>query len=121
MITGIGVDIVEISRIEKAIARWGDAFLQRIFTTEEIKYARQRSRPAQHFAVRFAAKEAVFKAVGNNPSLGWKDILITNDTHGRPQCIIKGKTSEYIIQISLTHEKKYAVANAVITTPQKFS
>ena len=69
-ILGTGIDIIEIDRIQKAIERWGDHFLTHVFTAEEIKYAKKNKFPAQHFAARFAAKEAVLKAVGDNGHLG---------------------------------------------------
>ena len=65
MILGTGVDVIEIERIEKAIHRWGDHFLRHIFLPDERTYAEKYKSSAQHYAVRFAAKEAVFKAVGN--------------------------------------------------------
>lgn len=115
MIHGIGIDIIEIHRIEQAIARWGQRFLDHVFTPEEIAYARQHSRPAQHFAARFAAKEAVFKAVGDAPHLCWKDIVISHDRWGKPQCSIGCAGFTKTIHLTLSHGKDYAVANAVIT------
>lgn len=115
MIRGIGTDIIEIDRIDKAIARWGRDFLTHIFTNEEINYCQQFKRPAQHYAVRFAAKEAVYKAVGDNPKLTWKDIEIANDHHGRPHCRIRNHSLQGNVLISLSHSKYYAVANAFIT------
>lgn len=116
MIHGVGVDIIEIDRVEKAIARWGRRFLEHIFTAEEIAYSQRHARPAQHFAARFAAKEAVFKAVGDDPHLAWKDIIISNDLRGKPQCRIVRSNFNKTVHISLSHGKDYAVANAVITT-----
>jgi len=116
MIIGTGIDIIEISRIEKAIKKWGDGFLNHVFCDEEIEYARQNKFPMQHFAARFAAKEAVFKAIGDDPNINWKDIKILNDKHGRPTVIYNNKKFKNKIVISLSHSKKYAVANAIITT-----
>lgn len=115
MILGTGIDIIEIDRIKKAIDRWGDHFLHHVFLDEEIAYARKHKSPTQHFAVRFAAKEAVFKAIGNDPSVTWKDIKIMNDSFGKPYCIFRNKKFDKRIIISLSHSKYYAVANAIIT------
>lgn len=115
MILGTGIDIIEIKRVERAIDRWGDAFIKHIFTDEEIKYAKKYKYPAQHFAARFAAKEAVFKAIYNNRHLGWKDIKILNDVEGRPYCVLKDQNFKNKILISISHSENYAVANAIVT------
>jgi len=112
MIKGSGIDIVEIKRLEAAIARWGDVFLNRIFTEKELAYSNSKRFPMQHLAARFAAKEAVFKAYGTNPKLNFKDIEICNDKFGRPYCLIKNKRRSITVSISHTHE--YAVASAII-------
>jgi len=117
MILGIGTDIIEISRIKNAIARWGDNFLNHIFCEEEISYCKKYQNPAQHFAVRFAAKEAVYKAM-DDESLGWKDILILNKSNGQPYCIIKKNDFSNNILISLSHSKEYAIAYATITSKE---
>jgi len=114
MILGIGTDIIEIDRIRKSIDRWGSNFLNHVFFEEEIAYAQKNKNPAQHFAARFAAKEAVFKAI-NNTSISWKDIKILNDPDGRPYCIITKGNFKGKILISLSHSEHYAVANAIIT------
>ena len=116
MIIRTGIDIIEIDRIEKAIERWGDHFLSHVFTKEEIAYSKARKFPAQHFAVRFAAKEAVYKALGDK-KVSWKDVVILNDSDGRPQCVLKNKKTKNRIIISLSHSKHYAVANAIVTPP----
>ncbi|MFA5724994.1 MAG: holo-ACP synthase, partial [Candidatus Omnitrophota bacterium] len=85
MILGTGVDITEVSRIKKAAERWGEAFLNRVFTDEELINAKLRPSLYQHLAGRFAAKEAVFKALGE-ADLNWKDIEILNDPEGKPCC-----------------------------------
>ncbi len=116
MILGTGIDIIEIERLESAIARWGDDFLKHIFNEEEIEYAKKRKFPAQHYAARFAAKEAVYKAFGDNKSLGWKDMTILNDENGKPYCQLKDENFKDKILISISHTKNYAVANAIITS-----
>ncbi len=114
MILGTGIDIIEIDRIAKSIEKWGDGFLNHIFLEEEIAYARKHKNAAQHFAVRFAAKEAVYKAL-NDKSIGWKDIKILNNENGKPYCAIRKEGFKNTILISLSHSHKYAVANAIIT------
>ncbi|MCX7661267.1 MAG: holo-ACP synthase, partial [Candidatus Omnitrophica bacterium] len=72
-IIGTGIDIIEVRRIKNAIEKWGEEFLERIFTKEELKSAKDKPSLYQYFAGRFAAKEAVFKALGNK-ELGWQDV-----------------------------------------------
>jgi holo-[acyl-carrier protein] synthase len=115
MILGMGVDIIEIERIEKVIDKWGDNFLRHVFHPEEIAYAQRFKNPAQHYAARFAAKEAVFKAFATRPKITWKDIKITNNKHGQPVCTFNDKKFKGRIIISLSHSDHYAVASAVIT------
>ncbi len=115
MILGTGIDIIEIARIKKAVERWGDNFLAHVFNPEEIEYSRRHKNPYQHYAVRFAAKEAVFKAVGDL-NMGWKDLTITHDSDGKPICTYHLKGFANKIHISLSHSKDYAVANAIVTS-----
>jgi holo-[acyl-carrier protein] synthase len=116
MILGTGIDIVEIKRLEKAIDRWGEDFLTHIFNEEEISYAKDKKFPAQHYAARFAAKEAIYKAFGDRTALSWKDMTILNDENGKPYCRLKDSNSKNKILISVSHSKNYAVANAIITS-----
>ncbi|MDP2939089.1 MAG: holo-ACP synthase [Candidatus Omnitrophota bacterium] len=115
MIFGSGIDIIETERIKQAIMRWGNGFLKHVFTEEEIDYAYKRRFPYQHFAARFAAKEAVLKAFGDNAHINWKDICIMNDKNGKPVCIYKDKKFDKEILISIAHTQNYAVASAIIT------
>lgn len=111
---GTGVDITEVRRLKHAVEKWGGSFLNRVFTDNEIKNAKRRTSFYQHLAGRFAAKEAVFKALGD-PQLSWKDVEILNDKRGRPYCtFIDKKNRKVDIQISISHVKTYAVANAII-------
>jgi len=113
-IIGTGVDITEVKRLKSAIEKWGDEFLDRIFTPQEIKNARSRSSFYQHLAGRFAAKEAVFKALGNK-SLSWKDVEVLNNEEGRPYCrLLNGKSPKVQVYVSISHVKNYAVASAVV-------
>ncbi|MDD3087203.1 MAG: holo-ACP synthase [Candidatus Omnitrophica bacterium] len=115
MVLGTGVDITEVNRLKKAVEKWGEAFLDRIFTDEELANAKTRVSLYQHLAGRFAAKEAVFKALGDS-RLNWKDVEVLNDQEGKPFCRIlnsRGKGTKVIVSIS--HVKNYAVANAIVT------
>ncbi|MCM8795326.1 MAG: holo-ACP synthase [Candidatus Omnitrophica bacterium] len=115
MIIGTGVDITQVRRLRQAIEKWGDDFLERIFTKEELKNARTHGSFYQHLAGRFAAKEAVFKALGDK-NLGWRDVEILSDKEGRPCCkILNGRNKNINVYISISHVKTYAVASAVIT------
>lgn len=115
MIKGTGVDITEVRRLRQAVERWGEDFLQRLFTKEELENAKTKTSLYQHLAGRFAAKEAVFKALGDK-GLNWKDVQILNDSEGKPHCVLlNGKGKAVDIHISISHVKNYAVANAIIT------
>ncbi len=115
-ILGSGIDIIEIERVEKAVGRWGDHFLDHLFCPEEIDYARKHKNPMHHFAGRFAAKEAILKAIGDNAHVNWKDMKILNDKHGRPYCVYSDKTFKHKILLSISHTENYAVASALITS-----
>ena len=115
MILGTGIDIIEIDRIKNAIERWGDHFIDYVFNEEEIAYAQRHKNPYQHFAVRFAAKEAVFKAVGDK-KMTWKELTISHDPNGKPICHYRAQGFNKKIMISMSHSKNYAVANAIVTS-----
>lgn len=115
MIIGTGVDITEVRRLRQAIEKWGNSFLNRVFTKKELANAKKHGSFYQHLAGRFAAKEAVFKALGDI-ELSWQDVEIQNNREGKPLCRImnnRGKNTEVLVSIS--HVKNYAVANAIIT------
>ncbi len=115
MIIGTGVDITEVRRIRQAIQKWGDDFLSRVFTETELENANTRVSFYQHLAGRFAAKEAVFKAMGDS-KLSWQDIQVYNNHEGKPICqFLNGKYKDINVYISISHVKTYAVANALIT------
>lgn len=121
-ITGIGSDIVKVSRIEHLIETSGQHFIERIFTPAEIAYAETKARPALHFAARFAAKEAFVKALGSGfrDGINWQDIETVNDALGRPELILRGRALELCRQnqtqawLSLTHEREFALAFVVL-------
>lgn len=109
------MDITEVRRLRQAVEKWGPTFLDKIFTKEELANAKTRGSLYQHLAGRFAAKEAVFKALGD-VRLSWKDVQILNDLDGKPRCeILNGRGNGVQVHISISHVKTYAVANAVIT------
>jgi len=115
MVVGVGVDITEVRRLQKAVDKWGQDFLQRVFTGQELENAKDRTNLYQHLAGRFAAKEAVFKALGDK-ELSWKDVEILNDSEGKPYCVIlNNRHREIEAHISISHVKTYAVATAIIT------
>lgn len=123
MIIGTGIDIVEVFRMRDAISKWGDNFLTKVFTGKEIKYSNSKRFAPQHFAARFAAKEAVVKAFGvaRKYPLNWTDIEVFNDGEGKPVILFSNdalklkkrkKVSEVIV--SMSHSKNYAVANVIL-------
>jgi holo-[acyl-carrier protein] synthase len=108
----VGVDIVEVPRIARLIRR--KRFLDRVFTAREIAYCRDKKNAAQHFAVRFAAKEAVYKALGRE-GVDHKDISVKNDARGKPSVVLSAslKKLERRLSLSLSHTKEHAVAFAL--------
>ena len=123
MILGIGVDLVEVARIEQSIARHEDAFLQRVFTADEIAYCAKMNSPAPHYAARFAAKEAVSKAFGTGigADIGLLDIEVRRDESGKPSIVLHGGGGDFAkargvraIHLSLSHTAAHAVAQVVI-------
>lgn len=118
MINGVGIDVIEIDRIRKAVLKYGDYFLKRIFTERELAYCKSRNFfKFPELAVRFAAKEAYAKAVGTGmtPPLGWKKIEVVNDKKGKPNLYINGKFSSKV-SLSLSHSKDIAAAFVAIET-----
>jgi holo-[acyl-carrier protein] synthase len=113
MIIGTGVDIIEISRIRSSVEKWGERFLHKVLTPEEIRYAQSHVVPYPHYAGRFAAKEAIYKALGLK-ALTWQDMTILNDDSGKPVCRLNGKKFPGKIHLSISHTRYYAVASAVI-------
>ena len=119
---GIGIDVVEVERIEAAIAHLGDAFIDRLFTAREREYCGKQKRPALHYAARFAAKEAVSKALGTGigGQAGWLDMEVERAESGAPKMVFTGRAADFLaaegiaeVQVSLSHAKEYAAANAV--------
>ena len=124
-IYGIGTDIVEIERIATSIERFGDRFLDRLFTRAEREYCDGMKYSHRHYAARFAAKEAVSKTFGTGigKDLGWNEIEILREDNGEPYVVLHGegkKTAARLgitrILISLSHADHYAAANAIAET-----
>jgi holo-[acyl-carrier protein] synthase len=123
MIVGTGVDIVEISRIKNAAKKWDKNFLGRIFTDKELEYSNEKVSSYQHLAARFAAKEAVLKALGNGWTnrIEWKDIEVWNERSGKPNVRLSGEVLRISkelnvkdIIISMSHTRTYAIANVIL-------
>lgn len=119
---GIGTDIIECERIQRMLDRHGDHFVRRVFTEQEIRYCSDRKSSDQHFAGRWAAKEAILKALGTGwiAGIAWTDVEILNEPGGRPMVRLHGgalKTAEEKgiteILISISHCKSHATAFAV--------
>jgi holo-[acyl-carrier protein] synthase len=123
MISGIGVDLVEIERLRKILDRWGDKFVQKVFADEEISYCRKHVLPAMHFAARFAAKEACLKAfgIGLGMGVGLKEIWVSRSDKGAPFLIFADKARMEMekqgiksAHLSLTHTRRHAMAMVVL-------
>lgn len=122
MILGTGIDLVKNERIKALIAKYKDRFLHKIYTEAEIKYCQQKARAAVSFAARFAAKEALLKALGTGlRNNSWQDIEVKNDKLGKPELKLTGKTklkAEELgvnsIFLSISHEKDYSIAQVVL-------
>ena len=122
MILGLGTDIIEVDRIAKMIADHGDHFLNRIFTANEIAHCQPRREFAQHYAGRWAAKEAVMKALGTGftPDVGWTNIEIVVRPSGQPCVVLHGNTRDYAdslgigeILVTISHTRTVATATAI--------
>lgn len=120
MLYGIGNDIIEIERIQKSINKYGSKFLDKIFTNQEKEYCLKYNEAARHFSGRFAAKEAIVKALGCGFRNGvtWLDIEIVNDSLGKPLVSISSYLNQMFgdvkIMISISHCKEFATAFAVV-------
>ncbi len=118
-ILGLGVDICEIARMERALARH-PRMRERVFTPEEIAYCEARARPAESYAGRFAAREAVIKALGGYRGRRWQDISVTRSSSGAPRILLQGAAKLRAdalgvteVLVTFTHERTHAVAFAL--------
>ncbi len=123
MIYGTGVDIVEISRFERFLQEGNDALFQRLFTLGELSYCSTKKKSAQHYALRFAAKEAFFKALGLGlrDGMSWRDVEVINNALGKPDLCMHGRAAEIFSELelngvhtALSHDGAYAVAMVVL-------
>jgi holo-[acyl-carrier protein] synthase len=123
MILGVGIDIIEVSRIEDSHRKFGERFLNRILHTNEIQYCLSHRAPGPFLAARFAAKEAISKAFGTGigAQLGWRDMEVARKESGEPFVILHEKGKELMstrgatsLRISLSHTQNYAAAVAIL-------
>jgi holo-[acyl-carrier protein] synthase len=128
MIVGTGVDICEVHRIADSIARFGDHFLRRVFTEQEIRYCQSKKNSAERFAARFAAKEAAMKALGTGWSRGviWRAMEVAHAPGGRPVLRLHGNAAEIAkqlgvtrISLSVTHTESTAMAMVIFESEHK--
>ncbi|QEH37971.1 Holo-[acyl-carrier-protein] synthase [Aquisphaera giovannonii] len=121
-ILGIGTDIVECPRIGKMIEQYGELFLRRVYTEREVRFCQSRKHAIEHFAGRWAAKEAILKALGaaSIRGLSWTDVEIRTGNDGQPQVRVRGAAREVAIErgigdilVSLSHCRTYATAHAI--------
>jgi holo-[acyl-carrier protein] synthase len=125
MVIGIGTDLIEIARIEQSVARYGDRFLERVFTPAEIAYCRRKKNAAESFAARFAAKEAGAKALGTGISHGisWLELEVLREPTGKPTLALTGRAAARAqsigvtsISLSITHSRTVSLAVVVMET-----
>ncbi len=123
MIAGIGVDVVEVARIKEMIKHHGRRFIARVYTVDEAAYSRGMKRAEEHFAARFAAKEAALKAlgIGMRKGISWKDIEVVVGDLGQPNIRLSGGAADKAdelgvnrVFVSLSHTKEYAIAQVVM-------
>ena len=123
MIAGIGVDIVDVSRVAKLLERYGERFLRRVFTDSEATYAKSGANPAERLAGRFAVKEAVMKALGTGKSQGilWRDVETIRGPLGKPAVRLHGQAVRWLryrrgerVHASIAHDGGKAVAFVIL-------
>ena len=124
MITGIGIDLIEIERLKQVIIKWGEHFLNKVYTSHEIKYCEEKKNNRfQTYAGLFAAKEACAKALGRGIQDGikWKDFEIKNDSKGKPIICLSGIAQIMVrkkkirnIKVSISHSRKIATAQVIM-------
>lgn len=123
MIVGTGIDIVEVPRVAQSIERFGDRFLNRVFTAAEIRYCQPKANRVERFAARFAAKEAAMKAIGTGMRGGvsWQDFEVGREPGGRPTMVFHGKAAQVAqalgvrrTHLSVSHTEGHAVAYVIL-------
>ena len=126
MVLGIGIDIIEIERIKESIEEFDDKFLNKVFTKIEIEYSISKKNKYQHFAARFAAKEAIYKALSSDTDTiySWQDIEIYNEVNGLPRVKLYGNLKDYLsstkeLKISMSHSDNYVACVAILHSLNK--
>ena len=120
--TVVGIDITEIDRISSALSRWGERFKEKVFLPSEIEFCESRAFPEQHFAARFAAKEAVATTLKSSKDifLHWRDVEIVSENNGAPKVILHGEAARQFdqskISLSISHSGDSAVAVALLNS-----
>jgi len=123
MIVGTGIDIAEVPRIARALERYGERFLHRVYTEGEIRYCDSKANRIERYAARFAAKEAAMKALGTgwNHGVRWRDIEVSRQPGGRPTITFHGKAAEFAarlgaahVALSLSHTAEQAIAQVIL-------
>jgi holo-[acyl-carrier protein] synthase len=122
MIIGTGVDIIEVYRVKKALDKWGERFLKRVFTERELDYVNTKRFSHESLAARFACKESVLKAFGDTRrGIQLKEIEVLNDSKGKPEVVLHGEARRFAsrnnldnIIVSMSHTPSYAVSNAIL-------
>jgi holo-[acyl-carrier protein] synthase len=123
MVLGLGTDLIEIERVQRSIDRFGDRFLERVFTPGEIAYCMRKKSFAESFAARFAAKEAAAKALGTGISRGvsWQEFEVTRAASGKPSLLLHGRAAELAkalgvsnSALSMTHTREMAMATVIM-------
>jgi holo-[acyl-carrier protein] synthase len=123
-VRGIGIDLVDVARVERMLDRYGERVLQRLLTPAEQEYCRSMVHPAQRVAARIAAKEAAFKALAHDTEglrIGWTELEVTRDADGRPRLQLHGRARGAAerfgvrrIHVSITHERAHAAAVVIL-------
>lgn len=121
MIYGIGIDLIKIERMKTVADKWGEKFFKRVFTENEMTYCSERKEPHLSLAVRFAAKEALIKAIGSEVFVPLTDIEVVNFENGKPLIRARGRLQEFLraksikkCHLSLSHEKEFGIACVVL-------
>lgn len=124
MIVGLGIDAIDIARVERMLADKRDRMLRRLFSEGELRYVETKIAPAQHVAVRLAAKEAAYKALAGNElarGIGWRDVEVLTRDDGSPELLMHGRAAERFAElgatrahVSLTHSQATAIAVVVL-------
>jgi holo-[acyl-carrier protein] synthase len=125
---GLGADITECLRIARMIERHGELFINRVYTPEEIKYCQNRKQSTQHYTGRWAAKEAILKALGTGwrKGISWRDIEVRNEPSGKPVVAVRGGVKDVVeqlgiteIQVTISHCRSHATAVAIAIGKKK--